>query len=95
MWQYLFLKESVYCPAEFKALCAGWHICFESQEEMEGWKELAKERENLHPTLGRIDPPKGKLEAIDWKLGAWKNKAMKGGRSKYSRERIMGDRWEM
>jgi hypothetical protein len=93
MWQYLFLKESVYCPAEFKALCAGWHICFESQKEMEGWKKLAKERENLHPTLGRFDPPRGKIEAMERELHAWKRKAMKRGRSTRSRERIVGDMW--
>ncbi|TVY84874.1 hypothetical protein LSUE1_G000680 [Lachnellula suecica] len=93
MWQFLFLKEVVVCPLEYKALCAGWHICFGSQEEMNGWKKLAKDREDLHPTLGRIDPPHGKIEAMDMELRAWKERAMKRGRSKAERARIVGDLW--
>jgi hypothetical protein len=62
---------------------------------MEGWKKLAKKRENLHPTLGRFDPPKGKIEAMDRELSAWKKDAMKRGRSKRSRERIIGDTWDL
>lgn len=91
MWQYLFLKKAVYCPVEFKALCAGWHICFESKEEMTRWKELAKERNDLYPTLGRIEPPKGKIEAMNRELHACKIEAMKKGRSKSLRDRIVGD----
>ena len=40
MWQWLFLRKAVDCPVEHKALCRGFHICFESQEEWEGWKKL-------------------------------------------------------
>jgi len=94
MWQFLFLKKAVYCPSEYKALCRGWHICFESQDELDRWKILAQEREDHHPTLGRIDLPKERIEAMDLELNTWKEEAMSRGESKVERERIAGDLWE-
>lgn len=91
MWQFLFLGEPVVCEVEWRALCAGWGVCFESQGELEAWKVLAKERKDLEPTLGKVFPPKEILDAIDGRLRTWKEEAEKRGASMTERVLNSGD----
>jgi hypothetical protein len=44
LWQWLFIKKAIDCPAEHKALCKGYHICFEDADDWDRWKELETEK---------------------------------------------------
>jgi hypothetical protein len=46
-WQWSFLRKAVDCPAEHKALCRAYHICFESEEDWWSWKEHEASRRSL------------------------------------------------
>jgi hypothetical protein len=91
VWQWLFLGQAVVCPEEYKALCRGWHICFQNQTELEEWNEVNRLREWKHPSLGRKEIPREEIEALDVQLEGFKQKAVERGRSRRERLRIAGD----
>jgi len=88
MWQFLFLGKAVDCPPAYQALCRGWHICFESQMELDNWNAVARERDRLQPSLGRKDPPREVLEALDKQLKNLRRPAVRRGNNKKQRKRI-------
>jgi hypothetical protein len=91
MWQFLFLGKAVDCPEEQKALCQGWGICFDSQEELEDWKRLALERELLSNNLEKARQLKEQLEWLNKKVSRMKNIAIQRGRDEEEDRLILED----
>jgi len=104
MWQYLFLKKPVDCPIEYKALCRGWHICFENQEIFLEWNEIwhdingplgmlvdewrAEHYEPNAPTIGSI---KRKMARAQTNMREMKEAAIRRGSSRKERANLAWD----
>ena len=52
MWQYLFLGKAVDCPVEWKVYCTLYHVCFPDASELQHYRELHWEQDNLAAELG-------------------------------------------
>ena len=102
MYQWLFLRTAVHCPVEYKALYRGWHACFGSQEEMNGWDEMYKVRElkqgekeimlgSGDEHLQRIGKLGAEIEVLDSELKRWRTDAVRRGKSTMYRKHIAQD----
>jgi hypothetical protein len=102
MWQWLFLRRAVDCPVEYRALCRGWHVCFGTQEQMNGWNEMYRVRELKQEEkrtllesgdehLQRIGKLGAEIEALDSELERLKTDAVQRGKSTTYRKHIAQD----
>jgi hypothetical protein len=100
LWQYIFLEKAVDCPDERKALCSTYHICFETEEDWEDWKNLGRskadfngnkslELENgISPGAQVILEVDQKIEDLTGKMFPLKQKAIKLGSSEKVRRQL-------
>ena len=71
-WHYIFLGRTVDCPIEHKALCVGFHICFQDQSSYDDYKKLLKLKGEAEGK--RKDMKKAKqvdthqLNLLNWKI---------------------------
>jgi Protein of unknown function (DUF3431) len=103
MWQYLFTKKPIDCPAEHKALCKRYHICFEGQDDWDKWKTLEAKKfkiadhrnallmNGIQPTSEVVTTLDEEIQEYDKKLQPWKEKAVERGRILQNRIDIAGD----
>lgn len=103
MWQWLFVKKATDCPAEHKALCRGYHICFEDENDWNKWKEIEAEKfemvdhrnaylmNGVQPSNGAVIALDEEIQEYDKTLQPWRQKAMERGKLVENRERIAGD----
>lgn len=47
MWPYLFMREAIDCPLEWKVYCAMYHVCFEDRDGPSEYNRLWKEKDAL------------------------------------------------
>jgi Protein of unknown function (DUF3431) len=103
LWQWLFIKKAIDCPAEHKALCRAYHICFEDAEDWAKWQELEIEKAEivLHRSamvVNGVQPENAavveldkQIREYDENLQPWRQKAIDRGRSREKRMKIAGD----
>lgn len=95
MWQYLFTSKAVDCPVEWKVYCKLYHVCFPDASQLQHYRELHWEQENLGVELGLWKDLRHPTEArekrkkIEWmKNRSWemRDDAMKRGLDEAARE---------
>jgi hypothetical protein len=74
MWQYLFTRNAVHCPAMNSCYCDGFGICFGSASQLDQWLKKLKDREGVDAELDEAIKQKKEQTVIDeltqrqWKL---------------------------
>lgn len=98
MWPYLFLGKAVDCPEEFQALCRYYHICFESQYDLDLWNGVQAMIEASHKQYAAdkaVDFINDKLDheiqTLEPLVDRWKEEAIQRGASRWDRWRILKD----
>ncbi|KAK8207500.1 hypothetical protein IWZ01DRAFT_368499 [Phyllosticta capitalensis] len=54
LWQYIFMRESQYCPAEHSCYCDGYGLCFGSAENYQRFWSVRREREYLQNNMASM-----------------------------------------
>ncbi|TVY82972.1 hypothetical protein LSUE1_G007460 [Lachnellula suecica] len=98
MWPYLFMGKPVDCIAEFKALCMNYHICFETQDDLDLWNAAHATLEAGHKQyaadkeVGFInDKLDHEMVTLEPMVKRWKEEAIERGRSSWYRWKIAGN----
>lgn len=88
MWPYLFMREAIDCPLEWKVYCAMYHVCFEDRdgpsEYNRLWNEKDALKENMEFWREILNPQAGvrarkRIREIEQLLGAKLQAALQRG----------------